>query len=367
MATTETLNKLTRLKHLVDLGNRTKVELDALDSKIQEIVTVGGEPNVIDEIQVNGVKQTVTDKIVNILMATKVSELENDAKYQSQSEVATAIQNAIAASGHAHFEKVDAVPSASAAKENVLYLVMNSTTEHYDIYAKVSGEVVLIDDTTVDLSAYSTTEQVNALISAAITALKIGDYAKAADLTAAVGRISAVENKLAGIDTTVVAYVGSAIDALKIGDYAKASTVTALAERVTALEGKAHEHSNKALLDSYTQTEANLADAVAKKHNHSNKTVLDGITAQNITDWNDAVAKEHEHSNKTVLDGISAAKVSAWDGAEQNAKDYAKEYADGLNGAMNTRVTTLETECLRVANVASDSEVTSALDEVFGA
>lgn len=32
---------------------------------------------------------------------------------------------------------------------------------------------------------------------------------------------------------------------------------------------KAHEHTNKALLDTYTQTEENLADAVAKKHSHA--------------------------------------------------------------------------------------------------
>ena len=228
--------KLTRLKHLVELGNRTKVELNALDAKIQEIVTVGGQPNVIEEIKVNGVKQAVTDKVVNILMATKVSELENDANYQSGTEVAASIQAAIAATGHAHFEKVDAVPSVDSAEENVLYLVMNSKTNHYDIYAKVSGEVVLIDDTTVDLSAYSTTEQVNALISAAVEALKIGDYAKAADLTAAVERIAAVEGKLAGIDTTVVAYVTSAIEALNIAQYAKASELSALAQRVAAIE-----------------------------------------------------------------------------------------------------------------------------------
>ena len=228
--------KLTRLKHLVELGNRTKVELNALDAKIQEIVTVGGQPNVIEEIKVNGVKQAVTDKVVNILMATKVSELENDANYQSGTEVAASIQAAIAATGHAHFEKVDAVPSVDDAEENVLYLVMNGKTNHYDIYAKVSGEVVLIDDTTVDLSAYSTTEQVNALISAAVEALKIGDYAKAADLTAAVERIAAVEGKLAGIDTTVVAYVTSAIEALNIAQYAKASELSALAQRVAAIE-----------------------------------------------------------------------------------------------------------------------------------
>lgn len=38
---------------------------------------------------------------------------------------------------------------------------------------------------------------------------------------------------------------------------------------------KKHTHANKALLDTYTQTETNLADAVDKKHSHSNKTVLD--------------------------------------------------------------------------------------------
>ena len=93
----------------------------------------------------------------------------------------------------------------------------------------------------------------------------------------------------------------------------------AMDTRVAAVEGKAHEHSNKALLDTYSQTEENLADAVAKKHEHSNKTVLDGITSDKVTAWDDAAGKAHEHSNKTVLDGITAAKVSAWDVAESNA------------------------------------------------
>lgn len=50
------------------------------------------------------------------------------------------------------------------------------------------------------------------------------------------------------------------------------------------VEGK-HSHTNKELLDSYTQTEADLADAVAKKHSHANATVLDGITAEKVTAW----------------------------------------------------------------------------------
>jgi len=70
----------------------------------------------------------------------------------------TAISSAIAASGHAHFEKVSAVPDVADAQENVLYLVPNAKTKHLDMYAKVAGEtegsftMEWLDDTTVDLS-----------------------------------------------------------------------------------------------------------------------------------------------------------------------------------------------------------------------
>lgn len=69
----------------------------------------------------------------------------------------------ISKAGHASFEVAEAIPAADAAKENVLYLVMNDKTQHYDIYAKVNDEVVLLDDTTVDLSGYATKEQLEAV------------------------------------------------------------------------------------------------------------------------------------------------------------------------------------------------------------
>jgi len=69
-------------------------------------------------------------------------------------KIAEEIQKAVAAAGHARFQKVDTVPAADEAVENVLYLVMNSTTGHYDIYALVGGSVERLDDTTVDMSGY---------------------------------------------------------------------------------------------------------------------------------------------------------------------------------------------------------------------
>lgn len=66
-----------------------------------------------------------------------------------------------------------------------------------------------------------------------------------------------------------------------------------------------HTHTNKALLDTYTQTEANLADAVSKKHSHSNKALLDTYNQTNAN-IKDAVDKKHTHTNKSILDATTA-------------------------------------------------------------
>ena len=72
-----------------------------------------------------------------------------------------------------------------------------------------------------------------------------------------------------GEKATVVAYVTDAISALKIGDYAKAADLTALAGRVGALEGKAHEHENKTVLDGVTSEKvADWDSKAAGNHNH---------------------------------------------------------------------------------------------------
>lgn len=70
-----------------------------------------------------------------------------------------------------------------------------------------------------------------------------------------------------------VTAIHAAIAALqtKVGDTSVAAQIKAVTDPIAA---KSHEHANKALLDTYTQTEVNLADAVAKKHSHANATEL---------------------------------------------------------------------------------------------
>ena len=87
------------------------------------------------------------------------------------------------------------------------------------------------------------------------------------DASAMSAAISALEEKVG--DKTVSAQITEAINALKAGD------ITNAVDRIAALETDTHTHANKALLDTYTQTEVNLADAVAKKHSHANAAELD--------------------------------------------------------------------------------------------
>lgn len=281
LTTLEQLKLLaTRVKAEDDaLGTR----IDEVVSTVEGIVATGGEANVLEGVKVNGQALAITDKMVELLIAAgeengtinvngaavaitglqalaykaQISEADLDealkasiaakatqadldaltvrvttaegaieeirgAGYQNAAQVEAIAKAAVAASGHAHFEKVDAVPAADAAEENVMYLVMNQKTGHYDIYALVGESVELLDDTTVDLSAYSTTEQMAAAINTAIEALKIGDYAKLTDLNAAVDRITVVEAKFASYytKTEVDAKLDEKMNVADMGAYA---------------------------------------------------------------------------------------------------------------------------------------------------
>lgn len=125
----------------------------------------GYQENVIEKIKRNGMLLGVDDtKSVDINVPVNLSDLINDADFQNGDEVKAAIQTAISKSGHASFQKVDAIPTAEEAQNNILYLVMNEETSHYDIYAKIGETMELLDDTTVDLSNYVVKETLNGYV-----------------------------------------------------------------------------------------------------------------------------------------------------------------------------------------------------------
>lgn len=60
------VSKLTKLGQLKTLAEKVKSEDTKLSSRIDEIVSTGGEPNVITAVKVNGTPLTITDKAVDV-------------------------------------------------------------------------------------------------------------------------------------------------------------------------------------------------------------------------------------------------------------------------------------------------------------
>ena len=179
----------------------------------------------------------------------------------------------------------------------------------------------------------------------------------AAAITAEKSRAEGVEANLAQADADNLAaakkYADDAITNLKIGDYAKQSdldthtgdtTVHITADersKWNAAEGKAHTHSNKALLDTYTQTEENLADAVAKKHSHANAAELDKISDGDVAKWNAAQANA-EATAATALSSAKSALEGKITAAQTAAEGKVTELANGAVKTNTDNITALQ-------------------------
>lgn len=158
------------------------------------------------------------------------------------------------------------------------------------------------------------------------------------------GEITTLKNILKGIggtgeSATVVAYVTSAIAALKIGDYAKAADLTALAKRVTTAEGKI------TTLTGDEKTAGSVKKALADA-----KAYADGL-APNYDKAGDATKALTDA--KAYADGL--AKNYDKSGAATKALTDAKAYSDGL--AKNYDKSGAATQALTDAKSYTDTQI----------
>ena len=123
------------------------------------------ERNTVVGIQKNGADLTVdsTTRKVNVTVPTKVSELSNDSKFQTQSQVNSAITTAIGnitgieyvilKSGEYNSNGIPIITGATGK----IYLVPKTPSETANIYTEwiyANGAFEKIGDTAVDLSGY---------------------------------------------------------------------------------------------------------------------------------------------------------------------------------------------------------------------
>ena len=135
-----------------------------------------------------------------------------------------------------------------------------------------------------------------------------------------------------GEKATVVAYVTDAIAALNIGDYAKAADLTALAGRVATLEDATHTHNNKAVLDGIDagkiaawdaaeQNAEDYADSLAVNYDAA------GSASQALTDAK-AYADAKDTAMDARVDALEAINHDAYLDADTVVLENAKEYTD---------------------------------------
>ena len=89
------------------------------------------------------------------------------------------------------------------------------------------------------------------------------------------------------------------------------------------------------------------------------KDYADGLNTAMNTRVEALEAIDHDHANKEELDKIATGDKAKWDAMEQNAKDYA----DGLNTAMDTRVGNLEAVGSEKNVIASVDDTQFAIDD----
>lgn len=71
----------------------TDADLTALSERVDDIVAEGGEPNVIEVVQKNGVALPVSNKTVNVAVPTTVAELDDASDYAQVEALPTAVSD----------------------------------------------------------------------------------------------------------------------------------------------------------------------------------------------------------------------------------------------------------------------------------
>lgn len=203
--------QIVNLERLLLLGNRTKSEIDSVNKKIQDITSVGGEPNTIETIKVNGVVQTPdSNRAVNITVPDSPEySITKDTSSSQYAAVYHLTKDGVNTGTEITIPKDMVVQSGSVetkttsgewgAAGTYLHLVLANATED-DIYINVGDLIEYVTSGSaagdmVVISVDATTHKVTATITdGSITGAKLADKtvtgAKIADGTITSGKLA---------------------------------------------------------------------------------------------------------------------------------------------------------------------------------
>ena len=263
----------------------------------------------------------INNKIGTVPDGKTVVELINDAKTEATYDD-TALSGRVAAIEGDYLKAADKTDietkmatDISTAKTETIAAIMGEAgiDEKYDTLKEIADWI--LSDTTSSAELITRVTNIEK------------DYLKGTDKTALQGDIDALETFVGTLpegaaSTTVVAYIKEVVDALKIGDYAKAADLTALTSRVQALEDVGAEKNVIASVD-----EAQFAVDAERK-----LTLLD-IAMGKVTGLSDALGgKVDKIEGYTLLSPTDKTKLDALVIGESGVEISGKVNAANVEG-----------------------------------
>ena len=352
---TSKLTKLAALKALaqkVQSSYALQKDLTALSERVDGLITAGGEPNKLEGIKVNGTLLTLTNKIADILIHESTANGNisvNNVDVPIHGLAALAYKSEVSESDLASTLKAILDAKAKQADLDIL-----TGTGEGSISKMIDAAInKFATDVTDDDVVNSYKELIDWVATHGPEATQMAsgiseNKTAIANLKTLVGTLPE-----GATSTTVVAYITEAINALSIGDYAKTTEVTAAINTALAAYAKTSDV-NTSL--------AKKADKVANATNGH----FAGLDANgNLTDSgkkaSDFVTAE---AGKRLMTNAEGTKLGGI------AEGATKVEASTINGnvKINGTEVTVYTEPADVVHgaIATDTEVTEMLNEVFG-
>lgn len=336
------VNKLVKLQGLKDLATQVKTELAALSTRIDDIVSTGGEPNVITSVKVNGTALAIAEKAVDILIATGKA---NGALAVNGVDVA--IKGLAALAYKAQVSQADLDAALQAVLGNITTLVGADTGK--------SARTIANEELAAQLIPESAKDSLDTLQEIAAWIQEHPDDASA--MNAAIEALQAVTAGIGGEEddyATVVAAIEGKISAAQAAIYAAITAggtnghLDVNGTDVTVYTHPAHTPQASGLYKITVDAEGHVSAAAAVEK--ADITGL-GIPAQDTT-YAPAVAGGANGlltgADKTKLDGVAAGATKV----------------EASTTAGNIKINGAETP---VVQIATDTEVTEMIGEVFPA
>ena len=280
----------------------SKTTVEGLSAEIEALKTAVGTLNTTVGNNTSGLVKDVADnKTAIAAINTKIGAIPDD-KTIAEQITAEAAQ-----------AKADAI-SAIIGEAGI--------DEKYDTLKEIA-DWILADET----NSTALVNKVNEIY---------GDYLKSADKNELQGKITSLETLVGSLpegatSTTVVGYIKEVVDGLKIGDYAKAADLTALTERVTTAEGNITANTG-----SITTNAGNIAkntEAIeALRAVNAEKNFIASVDETNFIVGDD---------RKLALKDLPTSKITGLDGSIQNINTSITTINDNIT-TIESNVTAID-------------------------